>query len=81
MLYVGLVLAQYLAASGLLHDPWLAANALTLPPRSAAQYIVALNVFGFFAVALLERIARRARADSRRAAGAGVHGRSPICRR
>jgi len=53
ILYGGLVLAQYLAASGLLSDPWLAAPSLTLPPASVARYTVALNVFGFFAVALL----------------------------
>src|SRR5881628_910142 len=32
ILYGGLVLAQYLAASGLLSDPWLAAPSLALPP-------------------------------------------------
>ena len=55
LIYGGLVLAQYLTASGLLHDPWLATNSLAmpLPPPTAAQYIVALNLFGFFAVALL----------------------------
>src|SRR6476660_4022183 len=53
LLYATLVLAQYLAASGLLSDPWLAAPSLTLPPASVARYTVALNVFGFFAVALL----------------------------
>jgi two-component system sensor histidine kinase PilS (NtrC family) len=53
VLYGGLVLWQYLAASGLLHDSWLAAESIPLPQRTAAQYIVALNVFGFFAVALL----------------------------
>jgi two-component system, NtrC family, sensor histidine kinase PilS len=54
ILYGGLVLAQYLAASGwLLSDPWLAAPSLTLPPASVARYTVTLNVFGFFAVALL----------------------------
>ncbi len=51
VLYSGLVLAQYLTASGLLSDPWLVS--LTLPAQSAAQFIVGLNVFGFFAVALL----------------------------
>ena len=40
--------------------------------RSVAQYTVALNVFGFFAVALLERLARRRPAIGRRAARAGV---------
>jgi two-component system, NtrC family, sensor histidine kinase PilS len=53
LLYATLVLAQYLAASGLLADPWLAAPSLTLPLASVARYTVALNVFGFFAVALL----------------------------
>jgi len=51
VLYAGVVLAQYLTASGLLSDPWLAT--MTLPARSAAQFIVGLNVFGFFAVAML----------------------------
>jgi len=53
VLYGGLVLWQYFAASGLLHDSWLAASFISLPARTTAQYIVALNVFGFFAVALL----------------------------
>src|SRR5437660_2778018 len=53
VLYRGLVLWQYLAASGLLHNSWLAAASIALPQRTTAQYIVALNVFGFFAVALL----------------------------
>ena len=53
VLYVGLVIAQYLAASGYRTDPWLNAATLTLPPASVARYTVALNVFGFFAVALL----------------------------
>ena len=66
VIYGGLVLAQYLTASGLLHDPWLATNALVLPPRSTAQYIVALNLFGFFAVALLSG----SLAESVRSAGA-----------
>src|SRR5437660_7431619 len=53
VLYSGLVLWQYFAASGLLHDSWLAASSIVLPQRTTAQYIVALNMFGFFAVALL----------------------------
>src|SRR5450631_2070922 len=52
VLYVGLVLAQYLSASGLL-DSGLVPVSLVLPPRSVAQYTAGLNVFGFFAVALL----------------------------
>ncbi len=52
-IYVGLVVVQYLTASGSLQDPWLVAESLSLPPRSVAQYTVALNVFGFFVVAFL----------------------------
>ncbi|MGH9140058.1 MAG: two-component system sensor histidine kinase NtrB, partial [Vicinamibacterales bacterium] len=53
VLYSGLVLAQYLAASGLRSDPWLTAYAQSLPSGSVARYTVAMNVFGLFAVALL----------------------------
>ncbi len=65
--YVGLVLFQYFAAAGLLHDPWMGVRPLSLPLRSTAQYIVALNLFGFFAVALLSgSLAERVRsAESR----------------
>jgi two-component system sensor histidine kinase PilS (NtrC family) len=66
VLYVGLVLAQYLAASGLRTDPWLAAYALDLPVRAMAAYTAGLNVFGFFAVAMLSG----SLADSLRSAGA-----------
>jgi two-component system, NtrC family, sensor histidine kinase PilS len=51
LLYGGVVLAQYMTAVGLLHDPWLISP--TLPPRSVAQYTYLLNTFGFVAVALL----------------------------
>jgi two-component system sensor histidine kinase PilS (NtrC family) len=53
VLYGGLVLAQYLAAEGLRTDPWLISASVTLPAASVARYTAALNVFGFFAVALL----------------------------
>jgi two-component system, NtrC family, sensor histidine kinase PilS len=53
VLYGGLVLAQYLAASGLRSDPWLTAYAQSLPSGSVARYTVLMNVFGMFAVALL----------------------------
>jgi two-component system, NtrC family, sensor histidine kinase PilS len=66
VLYVGLVVAQYLAASGLLQDPWLASAAIPLPSRSAAGYTIVLNVFGFFAVAMLSG----SLADSLRSTGA-----------
>lgn len=66
VLYGGLVLAQYLTAAGLLDDGWLAAGAAALPTASVAQFTVALNVFGFFAVALLSG----SLAESVRSAGA-----------
>jgi len=66
VLYGGLVLAQYFAASGLLTAPWLNQSFAALPPRPVAQYTVALNIFGFFAVALLSG----SLADSLRHAGA-----------
>ena len=53
LLYVGLVSIQYLPASAVVHDPWLATERLALPSHPVALYTVALNVFGFFAVALL----------------------------
>ena len=53
VLYSGIVLWQYFVAAGLLHDSWLAAASLGLPARTTAGYITALNIFGFFAVALL----------------------------
>ena len=62
ILYVGLVLAQYQTLPGLRTDP----STLALPPPSVARYSVALNVFGFFAVALLSG----SLADSLRSAGA-----------
>jgi two-component system sensor histidine kinase PilS (NtrC family) len=66
VLYAGLVLAQYLAAEGLRTDPWLISASVVLPPGSVARYTVALNVFGFFAVALLSG----SLANSLRSAGA-----------
>jgi two-component system sensor histidine kinase PilS (NtrC family) len=51
LLYGGVVLAQYLTAAGLLHDPWLVSQ--VLPPRSVARYTYLLNTFGFVAVAVL----------------------------
>jgi two-component system sensor histidine kinase PilS (NtrC family) len=53
ILYVGLVFAQYLTAAGVLNYPLLVNASIVLPPRSVAQYIIALNLFGFFAAALL----------------------------
>jgi two-component system sensor histidine kinase PilS (NtrC family) len=66
VLYVGLVAAQYMAASGLLNNPWPTRYALVLPSPSVARYTAALNVFGFFAVAFLSG----SLADSLKSAGA-----------
>lgn len=51
--YVALVVLQYGAAAGIIQDPWLSAGPPVLPSMRIAGYTVALNVFGFFAVALL----------------------------
>src|SRR5436190_18643128 len=51
LLYGGVVLAQYLTAAGLLHEPWLLSP--VLPQRALAGYTYLLNTVGFFAVALL----------------------------
>jgi two-component system sensor histidine kinase PilS (NtrC family) len=54
ILYLGLVSAQYLAAEGLLTLPWpFLSEGVALPPLRYAQYTVAINLFGFVAVALL----------------------------
>ena len=54
ILYLGLVSAQYLVAGKLLAAEWLFAHgSLELPTLRYAQYTVAINLFGFFAVALL----------------------------
>jgi two-component system sensor histidine kinase PilS (NtrC family) len=81
LLYAGLVLGQYTlagsnpvispatltsAVSNLWANPWLVPPAFPLPGRAVAQYTVALNVFGFFAVAFLSG----SLADSLRSTGA-----------
>src|SRR5262245_46978981 len=53
VLYLEIALGQYLSANGLFTRVWLAGYSVALPPVSVAQYIAALNIFGFFAVALL----------------------------
>ncbi len=52
VLYSGLVLLQYLDRTSLLQAAW-PAGPITLPTRLAAANIVAINVFGLFAVAWL----------------------------
>lgn len=49
LLYIAVVLAQYLPP-GLV---WLTGSRALLPSRATAQYVVGMNLFGFFAVALL----------------------------
>jgi two-component system, NtrC family, sensor histidine kinase PilS len=53
VLYLAIVVGQYFTAAGILRDPWVATNLLTLPTHRVAQFTVALNIFGFFAAALL----------------------------
>ena len=55
VVYGGLILAQYFGAAGWLSVPWLAwmGSSPMLPPVRVAGYTFAINVFGFFAVALL----------------------------
>lgn len=65
VLYLGIVGAQYVPAS-MLPWPGLAAHAASLPSRPAAQYVVLMNLFGFFVVALLTG----SMAESARKAGA-----------
>jgi len=62
ILFIGVVVAQYLAANGYLSLPYANLVDTTLPPVNVAQYTVALNAFGFFGVALLSgSLAERAR--------------------
>jgi two-component system, NtrC family, sensor histidine kinase PilS len=53
ILYVEIVVGQYVAATGVMSHVWITGQTVALPPRSVAQYIATLNVLGFFAVALL----------------------------
>ena len=62
ILFVGVVLAQYMYATGNLSLPFSLDLPLDLPPANVAQYTVGINVFGFFAVAILSgSLAERAR--------------------
>ncbi len=66
VLYFGMVAMQYLAASGVL-DPRIAPDSSLLPPNAIAQYTVALNLFGLFAVALISgSLAERLRSSNAR---------------
>jgi two-component system sensor histidine kinase PilS (NtrC family) len=62
ILFVGVVLVQYLYVNAYLDLPWRITIATDLPPGNIAQYTVVINTFGFFAVALLSgSLAERAR--------------------
>ena len=69
LLYLGIVMAQYVD----LVPYWMAIQGLELPTWRFAQYTVAINVFGFWAVALLAgSLAERLRsADARLAVASG----------
>jgi two-component system, NtrC family, sensor histidine kinase PilS len=53
ILYSGIVVSQYLVEAGWLTVRWGVETGLPLPAFRIAQYTIATNVFGFFAVALL----------------------------
>ncbi len=53
ILYLALVAAQYIEPTALFPASWHALGRLELPSQRFAQYTVAINLFGFFAVALL----------------------------
>jgi len=53
VLYLALVIAQYLEPTAFFPKSWQALPPSELPSQRFAQYTVAINLFGFFAVALL----------------------------
>jgi two-component system, NtrC family, sensor histidine kinase PilS len=53
LLYLALVTAQYLEPTALFPASWQALGRMELPSQRFAQYTVAINLSGFFAVALL----------------------------
>jgi two-component system sensor histidine kinase PilS (NtrC family) len=65
-LFTGLVTWQYATASSIVHDAWFGGADIPLPQGSVAQYRLALNVSGLFAVGLLSG----SLAESERSAGA-----------
>jgi two-component system sensor histidine kinase PilS (NtrC family) len=66
VLYVGLVAGQYAGGHMLLQSEW-GLQTIVLPPPVVAGYTVTLNVFGFFAVALLSgRLAEELRSTGAR---------------
>jgi two-component system sensor histidine kinase PilS (NtrC family) len=53
LLYLALVMAQYFEPTAFFPASWQALRSQELPSQRFAQYTVAINLFGFFAVALL----------------------------
>jgi len=53
VLYLALVIAQYVEPTAFFPASWQALGLQELPGRRFAQYTVAINLFGFFAVAFL----------------------------
>jgi len=73
VLYGGVVFGQYAAVSDWLAGGWVGLATASLPPVRVAEYLVAANVFAFFAVALLSgSLAERALAADRRLAQAST---------
>src|SRR5204862_5406630 len=53
LLYLALVISQYIEPTAFFPRSWQALGASQLPSQRFAQYTVAINLFGFFAVAVL----------------------------
>jgi two-component system sensor histidine kinase PilS (NtrC family) len=53
VVFAGLALAQYVQAAGAIDARWILADGAPLPSARTAQFTVGINVFAFFAVALL----------------------------
>ncbi len=53
ILYLALVISQYIEPTAFFPESWQALGPQQLPGQRFAQYTVAINLFGFFAVALL----------------------------
>ena len=53
VLYVGIVLTQYVGLGSIVGLPSLDHSLITLPPRRVAVYMTGLNIFLFFSIALL----------------------------
>ncbi len=53
VLYLALVMSQYLEPTAFFPESWQALSPLELPSKRFAEYTVAINLFGFVAVALL----------------------------